>query len=85
MGDRKLDLEAPSGRAENRLIGPREFAVALVVIGLVALVLATLEYRQNIKMLGPQYSGSPRSLAVVVAALISGLGILALIAMIFRQ
>jgi hypothetical protein len=44
-----------------------------------------LEFRQNIRALDAQYGGRPRSLAVVMAALISLLGILALIVMIFRQ
>jgi inner membrane protein YidH len=80
-----FQLEAPAGRLANRLIGPREFALMLVSIGLVSLILATLEYRRNIRILGAQYGSSPRSLAVVMAALISILGIVALIAMIFRQ
>ena len=50
-----------------------------------SLILATLEYRQNIRTLGAQYAGKRRSLAVMVAALISMLGILALAAIIFRQ
>jgi hypothetical protein len=57
----------------------------LVSIGLIALILATIEHRQNIKELGTQFAGQQRSLAVAVAALISILGITALIAMIFRQ
>jgi putative membrane protein len=69
----------------NYLIGPREFGLLLVSIGLISLVLATLQYRQNIRMLGEEYQGRPRSLAVIVAALISILGILALIVMIFRR
>jgi putative membrane protein len=80
-----FQLEAPTGRLAKRLIGPREFALLLVSIGLVSLILATLEYRRNIRILGAQYGGSRRSLAVVMAALISILGIVALIAMIFRQ
>jgi putative membrane protein len=67
------------------LIGSRQFGLILVSIGLASLALATLEYRQNIRTLGAEYQGRPRSLAVIVAALISLLGILALTMMIFRQ
>jgi putative membrane protein len=74
-----------SRREHHHLIGPREFALILVSIGLFSLLLATLEHRQNIRALGAQYAGKKRSLAVWVAALISILGILALLAMIFRQ
>jgi len=80
-----FQLEAPGRQRQNRLIGPREFAFMLVSIGLISLLLATLEHRQSIRALGAQYAGKQRSLAVLVAALISILGILALVAMIFRQ
>jgi putative membrane protein len=80
-----FQLEAPPGRLQNRIIGPRQFALVLVCLGLMSLLLATVEYRQNIRALGTQYSGNQRSLALLLAWLISLLGILALIAMIFRR
>ena len=73
------------GERSDHLIGARQFGILLVSIGLASLALATIEYRQNIRRLGAQYEGRPRSLAVIVAALISALGILAIILMIFRQ
>jgi putative membrane protein len=78
-----FQIEAPNH--EHRLIGPRQFAFMLVSIGLASLVLATLEHRQNLRTLGAQYAGKRRSLAVVVAGLISLLGIFALVAMIYRE
>jgi putative membrane protein len=80
-----FQLEGLSRAQRGRLVGPRGFAFILVSIGLVALLLATIEHRQNLRALGAQYAGRQRSLAVLVAALISILGILALLAMIFRQ
>ena len=80
-----FQIEAPSEKQRNYLIGPREFAIALVCIGLLSLVLATLENRQNIRTLGAQYASKQRSLSVLVAALISILGVLALLAMILRE
>jgi putative membrane protein len=80
-----FQLEAPSGVRHNRLIGPRQFAFALVGLGLLSLLLATVEYRRNLRALGAQYSSNQSSLAVMLAALISLLGILALFALIFRQ
>jgi putative membrane protein len=80
-----FQFEKPTNGSENRLVGPREFALTLVSIGLFSLVLATLEHRQNIRMLGEQSGGRMHSVAVVMAALISILGILALAVMIFRQ
>jgi putative membrane protein len=80
-----FQIEVPARGQQNRLIGPRGFAFTLVSIGLFSLVLATLEHRQNIRTLGAQYAGNQRSLAVLLAALISILGIAALLAIVFRQ
>ena len=80
-----FQLEGLGRAQEGRLIGARGFAFILVSIGLMSLLLATIEHRQNIRALGAQYAGKQRSLAVLLAALISILGILALLAMIFRQ
>jgi len=73
------------GARSNNLIGSRQFGLLLVSIGLASLALASFEYRQNIRMLEAQYESHQRSLAVIVAALISILGILALIVMIVRR
>jgi hypothetical protein len=71
---------------EHPLIGARGFSLMLVSIGMIALVLATVEYRRNIYALGARSAAiSSHSLAVIVAAMISLLGIVALLTMIFRQ
>jgi putative membrane protein len=80
-----FQLEKPPSGTERRVVGPREFALAMVIIGLVTLMLATWEFRRNIRALGAQYGDTSRSLAVVMAGLISLLGILAFILMVFRQ
>jgi putative membrane protein len=80
-----FQLEGLERNRQDRLIGPREFALMLVSIGLISLLLATVEHRQNLRELGAHFGGRQRSLAVALAALISVLGIIALIAMIFRQ
>ena len=73
------------GEQRKYLIGARQFGLLLVSVGLISLVLATLQYRQNIRMPGEEYRGRPRSVAVIVVWLISILGILALTMMIFRE
>jgi inner membrane protein YidH len=80
-----FQLEAPTGAQPNRLIGPRQFAFALVSLGLISLLLATIEYRRDIRALRAQYANAQPSLAVLLAAFISLLGIIALIAMALRQ
>jgi len=77
-------LREEGGRTHN-LIGARQFGLLLVSIGLASLALATWEYRQNIRMLEAQYETRQHSLAVIIAALISILGIVAISLMIFRR
>jgi inner membrane protein YidH len=79
-----FDLQRDPSRADNHLIGPREFGMILVSIGLLSLVLATWENRAHMKALEAAYGSMPRSMATTMATLISLLGILAIIVMIFR-
>jgi putative membrane protein len=79
-----------TGVPESRgFIGPHEFGLMMIVIGLLALLLVTLEQRAAINMLRVQYPvsegylGIPRSRANLLAALIAVLGLLALSSMIF--
>jgi len=69
----------------GQLIGPTQFALLMIVIGLVSLALATLEHRKDLKALRARYPGQHRTLARVLAALVSLLGILALLAILLRQ
>jgi uncharacterized membrane protein YidH (DUF202 family) len=62
------------GEQRNYIIGVRQFGLLLVSIGLISLILATLQYWQNIRMLREKYQGRPRSPAVIVAGLIAILG-----------
>ena len=69
----------------SHIIGPHEFALIMVSIGFVALLLAMFEYRRDIGELSRQFPDIPRSpLPGAVALLISVLGLLALIVIIFR-
>jgi putative membrane protein len=71
--------------ADGRILGPHRFATLMISIGLVSLLLATiqqLQLRKKLKRIYPQ-AGFP--LATIMAALISLLGILALIAVVLRQ
>ncbi len=77
---------ATGDEPRSYLIGPHQVALMMVSIGLVALLLATLEYRHNIRILSAEYPDIPQSLLpAMVALLISTLGMLTLIVMIFRQ
>lgn len=76
------DVVHPAGEARHFIIDSREFGLVLVSVGILSLVLAVFENRNNIKSLGKQYAGRQRSTAVAVAALIAGLGVAALLAML---
>jgi len=66
-------------------IGPRQFAVLMISIGLFSLMIATIQYRVYRTGLRRRYPGTPPvSLVGVVAALISLLGLVALAAVLFR-
>jgi inner membrane protein YidH len=73
------------GNGRDRLLGPREFALIMIGIGLTVLLLATLQQFREIRTLRGSYPQVPYSLSTVLAALISILGILAFIAVLLRQ
>jgi putative membrane protein len=77
--------EQQPGAPVRRLFGPREFALIMIALGVVSLLLATLQNWQSRNRLKRRYHELPNSLATVIAVLISLLGILALVAVIFRQ
>lgn len=79
-----FQLELPGRAEKSRLLGPREFALILVALGLISLAMATLEHGRQ-RLLKQQWSDAPRSLALWLAAMISILGTLAFLVMIFRQ
>lgn len=78
-------LQEKGEAREGRILGPREFALVMIGIGLTALFLATVQHRRDVRRMRAVYPEVPYSLATVLAALISILGIVALIAVIFRQ
>jgi putative membrane protein len=69
---------------EQPVLGARSYGMVMIVIGVVTLALATWQHRQNMAKLRAEYPEAPFSIALLLAALISGLGILALIATFHR-
>ena len=78
-------LHEQQGTQSRGRFGPRQFGTLMIVIGIVALVLATLQHRRDMKKLRAHHPEIPYSMATVLAGLISILGVLALLAVIFRQ
>jgi putative membrane protein len=75
----------------GRFIGPREVGLAMIIIGLLALLLAALDHRSAIRALRVQYPFAeqslliPRSRAGLMAGLIALLGLLSLASMWLRS
>lgn len=74
--------KGPAGPAA-RLIGPRGFALIMISIGLVALLLSSVDHRRHMERLRANYGPQPRSTAALVGILVAVLGLLALIATLF--
>ena len=58
--------------------------VPRIVIGLVALILAWVQHRREMGALRAQVGGTPYSLAGIMAGLIAGLGVIALVIVALR-
>jgi putative membrane protein len=69
----------------ERLITPRIFGMTMITVGVVSLFAATVQHVTSLRQLRAQDPAVPRSIAALLAGLISILGILALLAVFFRQ
>jgi putative membrane protein len=78
-----FQLEKIAGPGD-RVISARGFAIIMISIGLISLLMAAVNNRQNIRMLRELNPAVPRSRAALLAALIAILGILALVSVIGR-
>ena len=67
------------------VLTPRDFALAMVSIGLVALLLATFAHKRDTRQLSAQFGGRRRSLAQIVSALVSAFGMIVLLVALFRS
>ena len=56
----------------------------MIGTGLAALALASIDHRRNEKRMAAEYGAADRSVAMAVAVIVSGMGILALVAALFR-
>ena len=80
-----FQIEIGKGEPGDHLIGPREFAMMMIGIGLLSLVMATIQHRQDRNVLRAMNPEVPRSMAAVLAGLIGLLGVLAFVAVILQQ
>jgi putative membrane protein len=71
-------------RRHGALLSPWAVGMLMIVIGLTALALAWFQHRQEMKTLRAEGAHMPYSLAGVIAALIAGLGLFALVVVAWR-
>ena len=69
---------------KTSLIGPREFGLILICIGILALLLGMYEHRRDMRAMKKEYLDMPWSATSLIAYLMALLGVLALIAVIYR-
>lgn len=78
--------EAGQAPARISAIGPREFALIMIGIGVAALILATSAHHSRVRALRNEYGGLvPRSMATVFAVMVGVFGVLLFLAAFFRQ
>jgi putative membrane protein len=78
--------ESPQGGPTSSAIGPREFAMVMIGIGITAMILATIAHHRSMRALRAEYGAViPYSLATVVAGLIGILGVMLLVAVLLRM
>jgi putative membrane protein len=75
----------PSLPASEGLINARAFGFVMILIGLSAVLFGGLDHRREMRSLRAAGVHVPPSLANIVGAMVFGLGVMGLIAVIFRQ
>ena len=79
-----FQFELKGAAVESLLIGPRGFGLALIAIGLMSLLLGTIEHWRDLRALRARYTTMPRSVSSWVAIVVGVLGLFALTAVIMR-
>jgi putative membrane protein len=77
-----FQLDAAVKLSGRMLVGPREFAMALILIGLLALVLGTVEHARDLRSLRKLNPQLPGSLSRWVSVAMVLLGVVALVAVV---
>ena len=81
----QLELKTGEHTGAHHLIGSREFAIIMVMLGLLSLMMGAMEYRHNMTGLRKLDPDLPRSMTGLFAWLLSGLGILTLVLVLLRK
>ena len=66
------------------LVRPGVVGIVMIVIAIVVLLLAWIQHQQGMRALRADYGPMPRSIAGIMAVMIAGLGVTALLAVALR-
>jgi putative membrane protein len=77
--------ERGEAREAQHPLGARTMGLIMIGLGVFVLGAAAWQHRLQLKRLAPPEAKPPFSLALVVATLIAGLGVLAFVAAVLRQ
>ncbi len=66
-------------REHPAVLGARNFALAMIIIGLISLVLSVFQHRHDVKELEQNFGKQPFPIALIMAVLVGGLWILGLL------
>jgi uncharacterized membrane protein YidH (DUF202 family) len=77
--------EQEPGKHAEQLIGPRTYGLIMIGIGVFTLAAAAWQHHGQMKRLRARYAEAPFSLSLVLAALITVLGILGFITAVLRE
>ena len=78
-----LHQERPPTHGEQ-LFGARTYGLCIMGIGVFTLVIATWQHQQQMRRFRALFPEAPRSLSLVLAALMAGLGVIAFVVALFR-
>jgi putative membrane protein len=80
-----FEFEQKASEQAKHVISPRVFGLIMIVMGLLSLLMGTVQHVVGMRQIRAAWPESPRSVAAVVAALIAVLGLAATFAAIFRE
>jgi len=73
-----------SERLRAPLVSPQVFGVAMIVVGMGALILGWVQHREEMRALTADFGAMRYSIASIVAGMIAGLGLIALLGVALR-
>ena len=80
-----FEFEAGKGLRARRVLSPRAFGVIMIGTALAALLLGGIDHRRSTRLLREEFGIAHRSTAIVVASIVSVMGLMALSAALLGE